>query len=57
MAAWLNELTIHVVEVGESAEAFGPVQINARSPNCAHAALIISSVSAKETTGMLPKPK
>lgn len=40
-----------VVEVAPAA------QINARSPNCAHAPLIISIVSDGDSTGMLPKPK
>jgi hypothetical protein len=32
-------------------------QTNARSPNCAQAALITASVSAGDSAGMLPKPK
>ena len=30
---------------------------NARSPNCAQAALIMAIVSAGDSTGMLPNPK
>ena len=32
-------------------------QINARSPSCEQAPLIIATVSASACTGMLPKPK
>jgi len=34
-----------------------PLQINARSPNCAQAALIMATVSAGAAIGVLPKPK
>jgi hypothetical protein len=32
-------------------------QINARSPKCAQAAVIMVAVSAGHATGVLPKPK
>ena len=35
----------------------GPLLINARAPNCAHASLINSIVAAGDSTRMLPKPK
>jgi hypothetical protein len=39
-----------------SVKSFGPLQINARSPNCAQAALIMATVSG-DAIGVLPKPK
>ena len=42
---------------GMPVKSFGPMQINARSPNCAQAALITATVSAEAARGVLPKPK
>jgi hypothetical protein len=42
---------------GTPLKSLQPAQTNARSPNCAQAALIIATVSAADLTGMLPNPK
>ena len=48
---------LDVVEMGTPLKSFAPLQINARSPNCAQAALIMATVSAGDAIGVLPKPK
>ena len=45
---------VGMLDVGE---VIGPRQINARSPNCAQAALIMATVSAGDSIDILPKPK
>jgi hypothetical protein len=58
MAAWLTAATTFMwSECEVSVKSFGPLQINARSPNCAQAALIVATVSAGAAMGVPPKPK
>jgi hypothetical protein len=48
---------LDMLKTRDALKSLQPAQTNARSPNCAQAALIMASVSAGESTGMLPNPK
>jgi hypothetical protein len=48
---------LYVVEMWDLGEIACAEQINARSPSCAQALLIMATVSAGDAISMLPKPK